>query len=255
LNNQNALPKPNSSLAAAGWITPVLGISSLAIIAVAMFFTFTAPPDVLQGYLTRILPIHVGASWLAYVAFGFTAVFGLTYLITRKDHWDRLGAASAEIGIVFIILSLFSGALWGRPTWGAYWVWGDARLTTTALMMMVYVGMLTVRGMIEDTGRRARVSAVIGVVASVGVPINYMSVYWWNTLHQTPSLSIAEQRSALQNPGILLGFILALVGFSLLYAYLLRLRGQLGRQQAEIEAREMEMELRDLQRDARGVRA
>jgi heme exporter protein C len=247
-------PSKPSSLAAAPWITPALGYSSLVVIAVALVFTFTAPPDVLQGYLTRILPIHVGASWLAYVSFGFTAIFGLLYLFSRRDHWDRLGAASAEIGIVFIVLSLFSGALWGRPTWGAYWVWGDARLTTTALMMMVYIGMLTVRGMIEDPARRARVGAVIGVVASVGVPINYMSVYWWNTLHQTPSLSIAEQRSALQNPGILAGFLIALLGFTLLYAYLLRLRGQLGRRQAELEAREMDMELRGLS-NPREVRA
>ena len=232
------------SIATRKWITPVLGYSGLALLAVAFYFTFTAAPDVLQGYLTRILPIHVGASWLAYISFGLTAVFGLTYLISRRAHWDRLSASSAEIGIVFIVLSLFSGALWGRPTWGAYWVWGDARLTTTALMMMVYVGMLTVRGMLEDTGRRARVSAVIAVVASVGVPINYMSVYWWNTLHQTPSLSLVEQRSALQNPGILTGFILALVGFTVLYAYLLRLRGQLAKRQADLETREMDMELR-----------
>ena len=232
------------SIATGKWITPALGYSSLALLAVAFYFTFTAAPDVLQGYLTRILPIHVGASWLAYIAFGFTAVFGLTYLISRRAHWDRLSASSAEIGIVFIVLSLFSGALWGRPTWGAYWVWGDARLTTTALMMMVYIGMLTVRGMLEDTGRRARVSAVIAVVASVGVPINSMSVYWWNTLHQTPSLSLVEQRSALQNPGILTGFILALVGFTVLYAYLLRLRGQLAQRQADLETKEMDMELR-----------
>lgn len=232
------------SIATGKWITPALGYLSLALLAAAFYFTFTAAPDVLQGYLTRILPIHVGASWLAYIAFGFTAVFGLTYLISRRAHWDRLSASSAEIGIVFIVLSLFSGALWGRPTWGAYWVWGDARLTTTALMMMVYIGMLTVRGMLEDTGRRARVSAVIAVVASVGVPINYMSVYWWNTLHQTPSLSLVEQRSALQNPGILTGFILALVGFTVLYAYLLRLRGQLAQRQADLETKEMDMELR-----------
>ncbi len=232
-----------SSNSAIPWLTPALGFSSIAALLVAFFFTFTAPPDVLQGYLTRILPIHVGASWLAYLSFGFTAIFGLTYLITRRAHWDRLSAASAEIGVVFITLSLFSGALWGRPTWGAFWVWGDARLTTTALMLMVYIGMLTVRPMLEDPARRARVSAVIGVVAAVGVPINYMSVYWWNTLHQTPSLSVPQGRSALQNPGILIGFILALVGFTVLYFYLLRLRGQLARRQADLEAQELELEL------------
>jgi heme exporter protein C len=228
----------------ASWLTPTLGYSSLVVLVAAFGFTFTAPPDTLQGYLTRILPIHVGSSWLAYLSFGLTAIFGLTYLITRNAHWDRLSLASTEIGVVFIVLSLFSGALWGRPAWGTYWEWGDARLTTTALMLMVYVGMLMVRGMIEDPNRRARVSAVIGVVASVGVPINYMSVYWWSTLHQTPTLSIAERRSALENQGILLGFLFALVGFSLLYAYLLRLRSQMALAQARLEEHELELELK-----------
>jgi heme exporter protein C len=226
------------------WLTPALGFSSLVVLVAAFGFTFTAPPDTLQGYLTRILPIHVGSSWLAYLSFGLTAIFGLTYLITRKTHWDRLSLASTEIGVVFIVLSLFSGALWGRPAWGTYWEWGDARLTTTALMLMVYVGMLMVRGMIEDPSRRARVSAVIGVVASVGVPINYMSVYWWSTLHQTPTLSIAERRSALENQGILIGFLLALLGFTLLYAYLLRLRSQMALAQARLEEHELELELK-----------
>ncbi len=228
----------------APWLTPALGFSSVAVILVALAFTFTAQPDVLQGYLTRILPIHVGSSWLAYLSFGLTAVFGLTYLITRNYHWDRLSLASTEIGVVFIVLSLFSGALWGRPTWGAYWTWGDARLTSTALMLLVYIGLLMVRGMIEDSGRRARVSAVIGIVASVGVPINYMSVYWWSTLHQTPTVSLAERRSALQNDGILFGFLLALLGFTMLYVYLLRLRGQLALQQSRLEERELDLELR-----------
>jgi heme exporter protein C len=226
------------------WLTPALGFSSLVVLVAAFGFTFTAPPDTLKGYLTRILPIHVGSSWLAYLSFGLTAIFGLTYLITRKTHWDRLSLASTEIGVVFIVLSLFSGALWGRPAWGTYWEWGDARLTTTALMLMVYVGMLMVRGMIEDPSRRARVSAVIGVVASVGVPINYMSVYWWSTLHQTPTLSIAERRSALENQGILIGFLLALLGFTLLYAYLLRLRSQMALAQARLEEHELELELK-----------
>jgi heme exporter protein C len=228
----------------ASWLTPTLGYSSLVVLVAAFGFTFTAPPDTLQGYLTRILPVHVGSSWLAYLSFGLTAIFGLTYLITRNAHWDRLSLASTEIGVVFIVLSLFSGALWGRPAWGTYWEWGDARLTTTALMLMVYVGMLMVRGMIEDPNRRARVSAVIGVVASVGVPINYMSVYWWSTLHQTPTLSIAERRSALENQGILLGFLFALVGFSLLYAYLLRLRAQMALAQTRLEEHELDLELK-----------
>jgi heme exporter protein C len=226
----------------ATWITPALGFSSLLIVVLTFVFTFTAQPDVQQGFLTRILPIHVPASWLAYLSFGMTAIYGLAYLITRRNHFDRLSASSAEIGVVFIVLSLFTGALWGRPTWGTYWQW-DARMTTTLLMFMVYVGMLMVRGIIDDPARRARVSAVIGVVASVGVPINYMSVYWWNTLHQTPSLSIVEKHSALSNSGILIAFLLSLLGFTVLYIYLLRLRGQIALRVSNLESEEIEMQL------------
>jgi heme exporter protein C len=226
----------------ASWITPTLGFLSLVIVAATFVFTFTAQPDVQQGFLTRILPIHVPASWLAYLSFGMTAVYGLAYLITRRNHFDRLSASSAEIGVVFIMLSLFTGGLWGRPTWGTYWQW-DARMTTTLLMFMVYVGMLMVRGIIDDPARRARVSAVIGVVASVGVPINYMSVYWWNTLHQTPSLSVAAKHSALSNSGILIAFLLSLLGFTVLYMYLLRLRGQIALRLSDLESEEIEMQL------------
>ncbi len=227
----------------ARWITPVLGYLSAALIAVGVVLTFLAPPDVLQGYLSRILPIHAQSAWIAYLAFFVTAASSLAYLITRRNHWDRVAFSSVEIGLVFIAFTLFSGALWGRPTWGTFWTW-DARLTTTALMFAVYIGYLMVRGLIDDPARRARVCAVIGVVASVGVPINYMSVYWWRTLHQTPTFSIAEKHSYLSgNPGLQAAFFVMFAGVTLLFFYMLRLRAQIARVQFESEERELEMEL------------
>jgi heme exporter protein C len=228
---------------AASWITPALGYASAVLIAVGVVLTFLAPPDVLQGYLSRILPIHAQSAWIAYLAFFVTAASSLTYLITRRNHWDRIAVSSVEIGLVFIAFTLFSGAFWGRPTWGTFWTW-DARLTTTALMFAVYVGYLMVRGLMDDSARRARVSAVIGVVASVGVPINYMSVYWWRTLHQTPTFSIAEKHSYLSgNPGLQAAFFVMFAGVTLLFFYMLRLRAQIARVQSAQEEHELEMEL------------
>lgn len=224
-------------------LTPALGLVAALITLVGLVLSFLAPPDVQQGYLSRILPVHVSGSWLAYLSFVATMGFGLAYLATRRLSLDRLAASSAEIGVVFVVFSLYSGALWGRPTWGAYWVW-DARLTTTALLLAVYLGYLMVRGMIEDPHRRARVSAAIGAVAAAGVPINYLSVYWWRGLHQTPTFSVVENQSYLRgNPQLLLAMLVTLAGFTLLYLYLLRLRGALARRQAELEERDVNLEL------------
>ena len=231
----------------ARWLTPVLGYGSAVLIAVGVVLTFLAPPDSLQGYLSRILPIHAQSAWIAYLSFFVSAACSLAYLITRRMQWDRIAHASVEIGVVLIAFTLLSGGFWGYPTWGTWWQW-DARLTTTALMFAVYIGYLLVRGMLEDPVRRARTAAVIAVVASVGVPINYMSVYWWRTLHQTPTFSIAEGHSYLGgNPMLQSAFWVMFLGMTIGYVYLLRFRAQIAHKQAVRDERELEMELRALQ--------
>lgn len=221
-------------------ITTVIGALAGAISLAAVVLTFAAPPDVAMGNLTRILPVHVGAAWLAYLSFFVTAAYSLAYLITRSLKLDRIAAVSAEVGLVFIVFALYSGSLWGRPTWGTYWVW-DPKLTTTALLFAVYLGYLMVRGAIEDTARRARVSSAIGVVASVGVPINYMSVIWWRSIHQPPTFNPTTGRSSMDNDMLLMALILMVVGFSLMYLFLMRFRGDIARRQAMNEEREIEM--------------
>ena len=141
-------------------------------------------------------------------------------------------------------LTLISGALWGKVTWGTYWEWGDARLVTTLLMMMVYLGYLMVRGLIEDPARRARVAAALGVVAAVAVPINYMSVFWWRTLHQSPTFSVVQRKSYLKgNPDLEIAFFVMFAGFTLLYLYLLRYRSQIAAKVARLEEQDLELEL------------
>jgi heme exporter protein C len=234
MNAKPALERP--------WLTPLLGWTALIVSLVGVVLTFLAPPDVNQGYLTRILPPHVTSAWVAYLGFFMTSVYSLAYLVTRNTKFDRLAASSAELGVVLIAYALISGSLWGRVTWGTFWEWSDARIVTTLLMMLVYVGYLMVRGLIEDPARRARVAAALGTVAAVAVPINYMSVYWWRTLHQTPSISAVQKKSYL-NPELGLALLVMVVGFTLLYVYMLRFRSQIAAKLARLEEQDLELEL------------
>jgi heme exporter protein C len=224
------------------WLTPLLGWTALIVSLAGVVLTFLAPPDVNQGYLTRILPPHVTSAWVAYLGFFMTSAYSLAYLVTRNTKFDRLAASSAELGVVLIAYALISGSLWGRVTWGTFWEWSDARIVTTLLMMMVYLGYLMVRGLIEDPARRARVAAALGTVAAVAVPINYMSVYWWRTLHQTPSISAVQKKSYL-NPELGLALLVMVVGFTLLYVYMLRYRSQIAAKVARLEEQDLELEL------------
>ena len=234
MNTKPALERP--------WLTPLLGWTALIVCGGSIVLTFLAPPDVNQGHLTRILPPHAATAWVAYLGFFMTSLYSLIYLLTRQAKFDRLAASSAEIGVVLIAFTLISGSLWGRVTWGTFWEWGDARIVTTLLMMMVYLGYLMVRGLIEDPARRARVAAALGAVAAVAVPINYMSVYWWRTLHQTPSLSLVQKKSYL-NPELALALGVAFLGFTLLYVYMLRYRAQIAAKMAQLEEQDLELEL------------
>jgi heme exporter protein C len=226
------------------WLTPLLGWTALIVSLAGVVLTFLAPPDVNQGYLTRILPPHVTSAWVAYLGFFMTSVYSLVYLVTRNTKFDRLAASSAELGVVLIAFALISGSLWGRVTWGTFWEWGDARIVTTLLMMMVYLGYLMVRGLIEDPARRARVAAALGAVAAVAVPINYMSVYWWRTLHQTPTFSLVQKKSYLSgNPQLALALIVMVIGFTMMYVYMLRFRAQIAAKVARLEAQDLELEL------------
>ena len=236
MNSKPTLERP--------WLTPLLGWLALAVTLIGVALTFMAPPDVNQGYLTRILPPHANSAWIAYLGFFVTAAYSLAYLITRRPGFDRIAMASAELGVVLITYTLISGALWGKVTWGTYWEWGDARLVTTLLMMMVYLGYLMVRGLIEDPARRARVAAALGVVAAVAVPINYMSVFWWRTLHQSPTFSVVQRKSYLKgNPDLEIAFFVMFAGFTLLYLYLLRYRSQIAAKVARLEEQDLELEL------------
>ena len=206
-----------------------LGVVAFAALAVTMAAGFNLPPTVEQEEYSKLIAIHPPIAWVAYVAFGVMAIGSVLYLLpaTRHARWDRLAAASAELGVLFTALMLVTGSIWGRPTWGVWWVW-DARLTLSALMLALLVGYGALRRITPDPQRRAVLSAVAGLAAVVVVPINHFAVTWWRTLHQGRSLAQPAPQSDLDGSYIsvmLLGF----VAMSLVYAYLLMARVRLER--------------------------
>lgn len=219
-------------------LTTLLGAATLLSLLVAVALGLSAPLDVNQGSLVRLFFLHVPAAWTSYLAYIGTGVFGLLYLLKRDRRWDRLAMASAEIGVLFTIVVLIGGMLWAKPTWGVYWTW-DARLTTTALSLVVYGGYLLIRNLIDDPDRRARVSAVVGLVGTLYVPINYMAVEWWRGVHQTQTLRLLGKPSFEAAP--IYGWVLlvATVAFTILYVYLLRVRGILAVREEAREEREL----------------
>ncbi len=235
------------------WATMALGVAAGACLAAtAGLGLWLTPPDVFQGDLVRLIYIHPPVAWVAYLAFGVTTLASLAYLWprTRSLHWDHLAGASAEIGVVFSLLTLATGSIWGRPTWGVWWTW-DARLTTTAILAVLYLGYLALRRVPSDPGTGARRSAVAGLLAFADVPISYLSVYWWNTLHQTGTVLNPQGQTHIHGSmawTLLLGFC----AFTLLYAWLLVHRYRVEAAGAAAGDRSLELALAERRAEAPG---
>ena len=204
----------------------VLATLTVLALAAGLATAFTSPPDALQGDFVRILYIHVPSAWLAFLAFGVTAVGSIGWLFTHRMGWDRVAEASAETGVLFTAVALATGMIWGKPVWGTYWDWGDARLATTALMFFVYLGYLALRRTTSDPHRQARRSSVLGAVAVVQVPLVYFSVKLWRTLHQ----GLTIRPDGIQMDGAMITALLVNLGaFTLVYLTLVSFRTELAR--------------------------
>lgn len=212
-------------------IEKLLGILALVAMLIGSYVGLAVvPADAAQGNVQRLMYVHVPAAWLAFLAFFVVFVMSVLYLIQRDERWDRVAASSAEIGVVFTVVTLLLGMMWGKPTWGVYWTW-DPRLTTTAILLSIYVGYGALRSFADDGEKRARWSAIVGVIGFANVPIVYMSVTWWRTLHQPPS----SPRSVA--PDILWTLMLNLAAFTLVYLYLMVRRIRFAKLEGELEKR------------------
>jgi heme exporter protein C len=202
--------------------TRLLGL--LTIIAMGWLVAFGlgfSPEDRDQREAVRILYVHVPTIWVAYLAFVVTAVASAIYLLSSRHSlgWDRAAGASAEIGVALVGVTLVVGALWGRLTWGVFWQW-DARLTTTALMFVTYIGYLAVRRLGGSHEQRARRSAVIGLLAVLQIPLVHFSVRLWRSLHQ--EATVLNTDGDIDMDGLMLfSLFVGVVAFTLLYVWLM----------------------------------
>ena len=202
-----------------------LTASVLAVIAVVIRAIFFTPIEARQGAAQKIFYVHAPSAFVGlYIGFAIVAVAGVLYLWLRDERLDRIGAAAAEVGLVFLTVVLLTGPFWGKPVWGTWWAW-EARLTLTLFMWFVFVGYLIMRGAVEDPGMRARYSAVLGILGGLLVPFVHLSVYLFRTLHPEP-IVLKPGRPSL--PGdMLTTFFMALIAFALLFFALLRARYRL----------------------------
>ncbi len=213
-----------------------LPAAAAIVVAAGLAVGFLAPPDQLQGNLQKLMYVHVPAAWVAFLSFAITLAGSVLWLWRRSTRYDRLASSSAEVGVFFTGLTLALGSVWGKPVWGVWWTW-DPRLVTTAVMFFVYLGYLALRRATVDPAARARRSAVFGVMAFVQVPIVHMSVLWWRTLHQPPTVLKPG------NPSIdhmmLSALLINFAAFTLLFLVLLRARSRISAIEEELEQRHL----------------
>ena len=193
------------------------------------------PVETSQGFAQKIMYLHVPTVIIAYLAFFIVFAFSIAYLWKRDLMFDRIAKASAEVGLLFCALVLITGAVWGRPIWGTYWVW-DARLTTTLLLFLIFMGYFLLRMSTDDRDKESRLAAVIGIIGFLDIPIIHKSVEWWRTLHQPTTLFKAEEGIAKPSiPDELLNPLLATMLVMLLfYLFLLQLRYRVEASQDEL---------------------
>jgi heme exporter protein C len=215
----------------------VLNIVSAVLLAIATWLVFFyAPIELVMGQVQRIFYFHVANAWVGMLGFMVAAVAGIAYLRTHDLKWDIIEQAAVEISLVFFITTIVTGSIWAYPAWGTWWTW-DPRLTTAAILEMIYIAYLLLRQGIEDSERRARFGAVYTLIGGLSVPITFLSIRLFRTIH--PALigttSSAAQGGFDMTPRMLHTFLFSLLTFSVIFVTLLWHRIRLGRLAEKVE--------------------
>jgi heme exporter protein C len=198
----------------AGKLIPWLWAVFLTLTAIGLYLGLVkAPPDYQQGESVRIMYLHVPAAWLSMMIFGLMAVMGFIALVWRIRIMEILTISSAPVGAAFTIVALLTGSLWGRPTWGTYWVW-DARLTSELVLLFLYFGVIALYNAYDEPRKAARAASLMSIVGAVNLPIIHYSVQWWNTLHQ--GSSFGSEGSGI-HPSMLWPLLIMAIAFKFYY--------------------------------------
>jgi heme exporter protein C len=195
-------------------VLPWLALATLVAFAIGINRLYLAPDDYQQGATVKIMFVHVPSAWLGMFAWGLMSAAALGTLVWRHPLAEVALKAAAPLGAAFTFVCLVTGALWGRPMWGTYWVW-DARLTSVLVLFLMYLGLLALWRAIEDPSRAARAAAVLSLVGAVNLPVVKFSVDWWNTLHQPES--VFRSGGPTIHPAILIPLLITAVAFTLLF--------------------------------------
>ncbi len=218
------LANPTRFMELSAQLLPWVSGVAAAVIAYGLYLSFfVAPPDYLQGETARIMFIHVPCAWLSMAVYALVAISAFGLLVFRHPLADVSAKAAVPLGAAFTFLALVTGSLWGRPTWGTYWVW-DARLTSVLILFVLYLGLMALRSSIEDESLASKLTAILALVGIVMLPIIYFSVQWWNTLHQGATLRLTDETSI---AGSMLAPLLIMIAACWLYSIavvLVRLR-------------------------------
>ncbi|MEX1152707.1 heme ABC transporter permease [Parvibaculum sp.] len=217
-----AFANPARFMALSARFLAPLWVVSLGLLGTGLYFAlFASPPDYQQGESVRIMYVHVPAAWLAMFGYSLMAAASAVALIFRHPLADLCARSAAPIGAAFTFLALVTGAFWGKPMWGAWWVW-DARLTSVLILFFLYLGYMALWAAIEEPARAARAAAVLALVGAINVPIIRYSVVWWNTLHQPASVFRMDGPTVA--PEMLLPLMLMALGFTLFFIVLVLVR-------------------------------
>jgi heme exporter protein C len=209
---------PHNFMRLSGAVLPVTAVATVLCLGIGLYFSFSVPPDYQQGTTITLLFIHVPADLVAMAAYIVIAVCSLLSLVWRHPLSDTAARAAAPLGAVFTVLGLITGALWGKPMWGTYWVW-DARLTSFLLLLFLYLGYMALWNAIEDETRAARAAAILAMVSVVNIPVIKFSVNWWSTLHQGETIMAGKLAPVYLPP-----FLLMMAGYMLLFLTLWMMR-------------------------------
>ncbi|WP_051630695.1 heme ABC transporter permease [Afifella pfennigii] len=228
----SSLANPTRFLSWSSRLLPIVSVLAALTLAVGVYWSlFVAPPDYQQGDSVRIMFIHVPAAYLAMFCYVVMAAAALGTLVWRHPLADVSARAAAPIGAAFTFLALFTGSVWGKPMWGAWWVW-DARLTSVLVLFIMYLGLIALWRAFDDPSRGAKVAAILILVGFINIPVIKFSVDWWNTLHQPAS--IVRMDGPTIDPSMLWPLLVMIAGYTLTFIalHLAAMRAEIYRRRA-----------------------